>query len=99
MYLPKMLKNIYVEVLENTNSNNIGTLVVQLKCDGKVMKTKSLPTPKGICARDFTKKHDGDKIIVSFNTYDCYEQDDNYVELRFSFGKAKLNSKININLK
>ena len=49
--------------------------------------------------RDFTKKHEGDKIIVSFNTYDCYEQDDNYVELRFSFGKAKLNSKININLK
>ena len=95
----KMLKNIYVEVLENSNSNNIGTLVVQLKCDGKVMKTKSLPTTKGICARDFTKKHEGDKIIVSFNTYDCYEQDDNYVELRVSFGKAKLNSKININLK
>jgi hypothetical protein len=63
------------------------------------MKTKSLPTTKGICARDFNKKHECDKIIVSFNTYDCYEQDDNYVELRFSFGKAKLNSKININLK
>ena len=94
----KIVKNIYVEVVENYNSNHTGTLVVQLKHDGRVMKTKTLPNLKGACARDFTKKHDDDKIVITFNTYDCYEQDDNYVEVRFSFGKAKLNNKICIKL-
>ena len=94
----KTVKNIYVEVVENYNHNNTGTLVIQLKHDEKVMKTKSLPNLKGVCARDFAKKHNDNKIVITFNTYDCYEQDDNYVEVRFSFGKAKLNNKICIKL-
>ena len=94
----KTVKNIYVEVVENYNHNNTGTLVIQLKPDEKVMKTKSLPNLKGVCARNFAKKHNDNKIVITFNTYDCYEQDDNYVEVRFSFGKAKLNNKICIKL-
>ena len=94
----KTVKNIYVEVVENYNHNNTGTLVIQLKHDEKVMKTKSLPNLKGVCARNFAKKHNDNKIVITFNTYDCYEQDDNYVEVRFSFGKAKLNNKICIKL-
>ena len=94
----KTIKNIYIEVVENYNENNKGTLVVQLKHDDKIMKTKSLPQLKGICARDFSKKHSGNQITITFNTFDCYEQDDNYVEVRFTFGKVKLNNKINIKL-
>ncbi len=94
----KTIKDVYVEVVENYNENNKGTLVIQLKHDEKVMKTKSLPQLKGACARDFTKKHEGTKIILTFNTFDCYEQDDNYVEIRFTFGKKRLTKKVLINL-
>ncbi len=92
-----VLNNIYVEVVENYNNEDLGTLVIQLKYDEKVMKTKSLPQLRSGCARDFNKKHDGNKIIVTFNTFDCYEHDNNYVEIRFNFGKKKLSKKININ--
>lgn len=92
------LKNIYVEVIENYNVDNKGILLIQLKHDEKVMKTKSLPQLRSACARDFSKKHNGNKMILTFNTFDCYEQDDNYVEVRFTFGKTKLIKKININL-
>ena len=92
------LKNIYVEVIENYNVDNKGILLIQLKHDEKVMKTKSLPQLRSACARDFSKKHNGSKMILTFNTFDCYEQDDNYVEVRFTFGKTKLIKKININL-
>lgn len=94
----KAIKDIYVEVLENYNEKDKGTLVIQLKHDEKVMKTKSLPQLRGECARDFSKKHDGNKMILSFSTSNCYEQDDNYVEIRFTFGKRKLVKKVNINL-
>ena len=92
------LKNIYVEVVENYNVNDKGVLLIQLKHDEKVMKTKSLPQLRSACARDFNKKHNGNQMELNFNTFDCYEQDDNYVEVRFTFGKTKLIKKINIKL-
>lgn len=91
-------KNIYVEVVENYNVNDKGVLLIQLKHDEKVMKTKSLPQLRSACARDFNKKHNGNQMELNFNTFDCYEQDDNYVEVRFTFGKTKLIKKINIKL-
>lgn len=90
----KTISNIYIDVLENEN----GKLVIQLKYDEKVMETKSLPKLKSECARDFSKKHNGDKIELTFNTFDCYEQDDNYVEIRFNFGKKRIVEKVNIKL-
>lgn len=90
----KAIDEIYIDVLDNTS----GKLVIRLMYDEKVMKTKTLPQLKSECARDFTKKHDGDEIILTFNTFDCYEQDDNYVEVRFTFGKKKIVKKINIKL-
>lgn len=88
----KNIADIYIDVIENSNDDNVGTIVIQLVHDEKVMNTKSLPQLKGDCARDFTKKHSGDKIVLTFNTFDCYEQDDNYVEVRFNFGKKRLQS-------
>lgn len=93
-----VIKGIYIEVLENYNNDNTGTLEIQLKYAEKIMKTNSLPQLRSECARDFNKRHDGYKIILNFNTFDCFEQDDNYVEVRFNFGKRKLSKKININL-
>lgn len=94
----RLLKDIYVEVIENYNESDEGILIIQLKHDEKIMKTKSLPQLRGTCARDFNRKHVGNQIKLTFNTFDCYEQDDNYVEVRFTFGKVKLIKKININL-
>lgn len=94
----KYLKNVYIEVVENSNRNNEGTLVIQLMHGEKVMTTKSLPQLRSECARDFTRKHSGDQIIITFNTFDCYEQDDNYVEIRLTIGKKKLIKKVNINV-
>lgn len=90
----KAIDNIYIEVLENKN----GQLVLQLKSDDKIMVTSSMPKVKSECARDFTSKPDDDKMKITFNTFDCYEQDDNYVEIRFTFGKKRLTKKVRINL-
>lgn len=90
----KTITNLYIEVVENENSK----LVIQLKHDEKVMKTKSLPQLRSECARDFTRKHNGNQIDITFNSFDCYEQDDNYVEIRFNFGKKRILKKVNIKL-
>lgn len=92
------IKGIYVEVLENSNSNDRGTIVIQLMHGEKVMKTKSLPQLRSECARDFNRRHSGCQVVVTFNTFDCYEQDDNYVEIRYSLGKKKIIHKVNISM-
>ena len=90
----KYIDDINIHVIENVKDR----LVIQLKNNDMVMKTSSLPKMRGECARDFSSKHVGNDIEITFNTFDCYEQVDNYVEVRFVFGKKKLNKKIRINL-
>ncbi len=94
----KTIKDIYIEVVEIYNNDNKGSMVIQLMHGEKIMKTKSLPQLRSECVRDFNKKHMGNQIIITFNTFDCYEQDDNYIEVRFNLGKRKLSEKINIEL-
>lgn len=94
----KTIKDIYIEVVEIYNNDNKGSMVIQLMHGEKIMKTKSLPQLRSECVRDFNKKHMGNQIRMTFNTFDCFEQDDNYIEVRFNFGKRKLSKKINIEL-
>lgn len=90
----KYLDDINIQVVENVKDR----LVVQLQNNDMVLKTNSLPKLRSECARDFSSKHNGNEIEISFNTFDCYEQDDNYVEVRFTFGKKRLSKKIRINM-
>lgn len=90
----KYIDDISVHVVENVKER----LVIQLLNNDMVMKTSSLPKLRGECAKDFSSRHNGDTIEITFNTFDCYEQDDNYVEIRFTFGKKRLNKKIRINM-
>ena len=94
----KTIKDIYIEVVKIYNNDDKGSMVIQLMHGEKIMKTKSLPQLRSECVRDFNKKHLGNQIIMTFNTFDCYEQDDNYIEVRFNLGKRKLSKKINIEL-
>lgn len=90
----KYLDDISIHVVENVKDR----LVVRLQNNDMVMKTSSLPKLRSECARDFSSKHNGNEIEISFDTFDCYEQDDNYVEVRFTFGKKKISKKIRINM-
>ena len=82
----KFIDEIYVDVIKNSKE----LILIQLKHDEKVIKTKSLPQIGSQCARDFSRKHNGNIIEITFNSFDCYEQDNNYIEVRFSFGDKKI---------
>ena len=91
-----VINNMYIEVLDNNKDG----MLIQLKHNDKVMKTKSLPQVKSDngCTRDFSVKHNENKVKISYNTFDCYEQDDNYVEIKFTFAKKRIIKKVLVNL-
>lgn len=88
------IKDVHVKILES----NRNTIVMQLMHGERVMKTKSTPKFRSGCAKDFASRHEGDKIVVTFDDFECYEQDDNYVEVWFRFGKVSLKEKVRINM-
>ena len=88
------IKDVHVKILES----NRNTIVMQLMHGERVMKTKSTPKFRSGCAKDFVSRHEGDKIVVTFDDFECYEQDDNYVEVWFRFGKVSLKEKVRINM-
>lgn len=90
----KFIDNINVTIVEN----NKDLVVIQLKYDDRLLKTSSMPKVTGDCARDFQIEHDGNNINIHQNTFDCYEQDDNYLTVRFDFGNKKIVKRILINL-
>lgn len=90
----KFIDNINVTIVEN----NKDLVVIQLKYDDRLLKTSSMPKVTGDCARDFQIEHDGNNIKIHQNTFDCYEQDDNYLTVRFDFGNKKIVKRILINL-
>ena len=91
-----VINNMYIEVLDNNKDG----MLIQLKHNDKVMKTKSLPQVKSDngCTRDFSVKHNGNNVKITYNTFDCYEQDDNYVEIKFTFAKKRIVKKVLVNL-
>ena len=87
----KVISEIFIEVLENGN----GVLLLQLKHDEKVMKTTSLPQVRCDCVKDIKKKHIGNHVKITFDTFDCYfDQDDIYMTVTFNFGKKKVSKKL-----
>ena len=87
----KVIKELFIEVLENGN----GVLVLQLKHDEKVMKTTTLPQVRCDCVKDIRKKHIDNQVEITFDTFDCYfDQDDNYMTVTFNFGKKKVSKKL-----
>ena len=90
----KVKKEIYIDVVENTK----GVMIVQLKHGEKVMKTTCLPQFRCSCVKDIQSKHVGNQIKITFDTFDCYEQDDNYSTIIFNIGGRKISKKLIINL-
>ena len=82
--------NIIIDVVNKSSSK----VTVRLMYNGKTIGTSQKPRTSSNCATQFTIKADGKNTVVNFDSEYCYDQDDNYVELRFKFGTKNVKEKI-----
>lgn len=87
--------NIIIEIV----GNNPGKLTIQLVYNGNTITTSQKPRTKSNCASQFNVKPNGDKMVITYNSEYCYEQDDNYVEVSFRFGSKYVKEKAFFNLR
>ena len=82
--------NIIIDVINKSNSK----VTVRLVYNGKTVTTSQKPRSSSNCATQFNVKSEGSNIVVNFDSEYCYDQDDNYVEVRFKVGPKFVKEKI-----
>ena len=91
--------SVYDNIVVDIVSNEPGRLTVRLVYNGNTITTTQKPRVSSNCAAQFSQKNDGDDIVISYNSDYCYEQDDNYIEVRFRFGSKFVKEKAYFKLK
>lgn len=82
--------NIIIDVIDKSSSK----VTVRLVYDGKTVTTSQKPRTTSNCATQFNVKSKDDCTVIFFNSEYCYDQDDNYVEVRFKIGPRFTKEKI-----
>ena len=86
----KIYDNIIIDLV-NKSSNKI---TVRLVYNGHTITTAEKPRMSSNCASQFSVKSEGGNTVINFNSEYCYDQDDNYVEVRFKVGPKFIKEKI-----
>ena len=86
----KIYDNIIVDVV-NKSKNKV---TVRLVYNGNTIATSQKPRTSSNCATQFIVKSEGDNTVINFDSEYCYDQDDNYVEVRFKVGPKFAKEKI-----
>lgn len=86
----KVYDNIIIDLV-NKSSDKI---TVRLVYNGKTITTAQKPRMASNCATQFSVKSEGKNTVINYNSEYCYDQDDNYVEIRFKVGPKFVKEKI-----
>lgn len=86
----KIYDNIIIDVVNKSSSK----VTVRLVYNGKTIATSQKPRTSSNCATQFNVKTEGENMVVYFDSEYCYDQDDNYVEVRFKLGPKYVKERI-----
>jgi hypothetical protein len=90
----KRYKSVYDNIIIDVVSKSTSKIVVRLVYNGNTVTTAQKPRMSSNCATEFNVKSEGVNTVVNFNSEYCYDQDDNYVEVRFKVGPKFIKEKI-----
>lgn len=86
----KSYKNIIIEEVENRK----GYVSVRLMLNQRPIRCSQNPKITSNCASQFNPSYNEDLLIVRYDDSDCYEDDTNYIDIRFRFGNEFISKKI-----
>lgn len=88
----KCYKNIIIEEVDNQE----GMVSVRLMLNQRAIRCSQNPKITSNCANQFNPSYDEELLIVKFNDFDCYQDDSNYIDIRFRFGNEFISKKVYI---
>lgn len=94
--LIKRYNNCYSSIVLDCQQTKKGTIVATLLLSGNVISTSQKPSIKSQCADNISYKIDGSSFVISFNSDNCYEDDENFIEIKLKAGNKYITNKVPI---
>ena len=66
-----------------------GVVAAVLMLQDREISTRQRPTLKSNCAAKLTSSFEGNTILIKYDDFPCYEEDDNYIDIRFATGGSR----------
>lgn len=94
--LSNSYRSLYDRISLDWFQEKKGTVVVNLTLAGRGISTSQKPVIKSNCATQISHSFQGNALVIKYNDENCYDEDENWLEVRIRTGNKYLTEKIYI---
>ena len=87
-------RQLYDQITIDWFQEKKGVAVVSLSLAGRSISTSQRPQIKSNCASQISSSYEGNTLVIRYNDEYCYEDDQNWIEVRFRAGNKYISGKI-----
>ena len=87
-------RQLYDQITIDWFQEKKGVAVVSLSLAGRSISTSQRPQIKSNCASQISSSYEGNTLVIKYNDEYCYEDDQNWIEVRFRAGNKYISGKI-----
>ena len=87
-------RQLYDQITVDWFQEKKGTVVVSLSLAGRSISTSQRPQIKSNCASQISSSYEGNSLVIKYNDENCYEDDENWMEVRLRAVNKYITEKI-----
>lgn len=92
--LSNRYRELYDQITIDWFQEKKGMVVVSLTLGGRSISTSQRPVLKSNCATRITSSYEGNALVIRYNDDNCYDEDENYIELHLKAGNKYISERI-----
>lgn len=91
-------RNLSKKILIETVESDKNFVVTQMRLNGEILSCNQVPKVSSNCADKFEFNVNETRLRISYDDFNCYDDDSNYIDVRYKIGSDNINQKIYIKL-
>lgn len=87
-------RTLYDQITLDYYQEKKGVVAITMTLGGNPISTSQRPTIKSNCATKINTSYEGNVLVVRYDDENCYEEDENYLDIRFRIGNKYLSERV-----
>ena len=92
--LSNRYRGLYDQITVDWFQEKKGMIVASLTLGGRSISTSQRPVLKSNCATQLSSSYEGNTLVIRYNDDNCYDEDENYIDLRLKAGNKYISERI-----
>lgn len=92
--LSNQYRKLYDYISVNATQKTKGIVTASLILSDREISTRQKPRLKSNCATQISHSFQGDTLVIKYDDFGCYNEEENYIEIKFKTGNKYLSEKI-----